>query len=161
VFHVALRAAAGSAAAVPAAPAASEAPAASAAARVLVVDDEDMIQMILKRVLKAHDVTALSSAKEALGLLAGGARFDAILCDLMMPAMNGIDFYRALVQHYPDQASAVIFVTGGAFSKETAAFLDSVPNIQLPKPFDAVKLRATVGAHLQARRGAGRPPGDA
>lgn len=158
VFHVALRAAASSA---PAAPAAPDAPAdaPTRAARILVVDDEEMIRMILCRVLKAHAVTALSSAKEALPLLAGGARFDAILCDLMMPAMNGIEFYHLLVQQYPDQASAVIFVTGGAFSKETAAFLHSVGNIQLPKPFDAVILRATVDAHLQTRQAAGPPPG--
>lgn len=54
----------------------------------------------------------------------------------------------------------MIFLTGGAFSKETAAFLESVPNKQLAKPFDAVKLRADVEAHLLARR-AGRPPGQA
>lgn len=131
------------------------------AARILVVDDEDMIRVILRRVLKAHEVIALSSAKEALALLAGGATFDAIICDLMMPAMNGIEFYQILVQQYPDQASAVMFVTGGAFSREAAAFLDSVPNMQLAKPFDAVKLRASVDAHLQARRAAGRLPGSA
>lgn len=162
VFHVALRAAAGAASTTPE-PASIDTAAAgpARAARVMAVDDEEMIRTILGRVLKAHEVTALSSAKEALALLDDGATFDAILCDLMMPVMNGIEFYQALVRHYPDQASAVIFVTGGAFSRETATFLDSVPNMQLPKPFDAVKLRAAVESHLQARRAAGRLPGTA
>jgi CheY-like chemotaxis protein len=158
VFHVALRPAE-EAAVAPRAAAATELTPLDGA-RVLVIDDEDMIRAILRRVLKAHQVTVLSNAKDALTEIAAGARFDAILCDLMMPAMTGIEFHQLLSQRYPDQAAALMFLTGGAFSKETAAFLDSVPNRQLTKPFDVVKLRADVDEHLLARR-AGRPPGHA
>jgi two-component system, NtrC family, sensor kinase len=160
VFHVALRAAH---APLPAAKhAADQSPAVAqvAKARVLVVDDEDMIGMMLRRVLKAHEVTVLTSAREALTQIANGARFDAILCDLMMPVMNGIDFHRTLNQHHPDQAAALIFLTGGAFNTETAAFLASVSNRQLTKPFDVVKLRAEVDAHLSSRRSAGGSSGN-
>jgi CheY-like chemotaxis protein len=156
VFHVALQAAHQSMPAEANAPTEPPAAAHVAKARVLVVDDEDMIGMMLRRVLKAHDVTVLTSAKDALAQIANGARFDAILCDLMMPAMSGIDFHRALDQQHPDQAAALIFLTGGAFSADTAAFLASVSNRQLTKPFDVVKLRAEVDAHLNARRSARR-----
>jgi hypothetical protein len=54
-----------------------------------------------------------------------------------------------------------MFLTGGAYNKETAAFLDSVPNKQLSKPFDVVTLRADVDRHLLARRSTGRTPGNA
>lgn len=135
--------------------------AATKPARVLVIDDEEMIRLILQRALKAHDVTVTENAGDALAEIARGARFDAILCDLMMPVMTGIEFHQALTQDFPDQAGALIFLTGGAFSAETAAFLGSVPNKQLSKPFDVVKLRAEVEAHLQARRTTGRPPGQA
>lgn len=131
---------------------------AAAAARVLVVDDEEMIHAILRRALKAHRVEALSSARDALAQIRAGAQFDAILCDLMMPDMSGIEFHNVLRREYPDQARAVIFLTGGAFNKETATFLDSVPNVQLPKPFDVIKLRASVDARINARRTPGRPP---
>jgi CheY-like chemotaxis protein len=117
-----------------------------------------MIRTILRRVLKSHEVHVLSDAKDALSVIRNGARFDAILCDLMMPAMTGIEFHDLLRREFPDQAGAVMFLTGGAVSKETAAFLESVPNVQLPKPFDVVKLRASVDAHLNERRAAGRPP---
>ena len=137
-------------------------PARPEGARILVVDDEDMIGMILRRVLKAHDVSVMTNATDALSLIAGGKRYDAILCDVMMPGMTGIDFYRrALRAITPIKWRALMFLTGGAFSKETAAFLDSVPNAQLHKPFDVVKLRDDVDAHLIARRAGSRPPEDA
>src|SRR5262249_41074337 len=69
----------------------------SASARVLVVDDESEIAAALKRFLDGeHDVTAVTSADQALRLLLGGARFDVILCDVLMPGMSGIDLYRQL-----------------------------------------------------------------
>lgn len=158
VFHVAL-------------PRAQSAPAAATAsrqqssdtgrARILVIDDEDMIGMILKRALKGHDVTVMSSAKDALAKLAEGVRYDAILCDLMMPAMTGSEFHAALKEKYPDQARAVMFLTGGAFNAETAAFLASVPNEQLEKPFDIARLKEKINTHLRARAADHRPPGEA
>jgi CheY-like chemotaxis protein/signal transduction histidine kinase len=157
VFHVALQAAQGLSKGAASPIVATVEPAPPQEARVLVIDDEDMIRMILRRVLKAHQVTAVSSAKEALDLLAGGARYDAIVCDLMMPDMTGVEFHQALSRDHADQASAIMFLTGGAFNRETAAFLESVPNKQLSKPFDAVKLRADVDAHLLARRAAPGP----
>lgn len=161
VFHVTLPAAATSAAAAPDHAAAEAAPVTPARARILVVDDEDMIGMILRRIFKAHDVTVLTNGRDALAAIESGRRFDAILCDLMMPRMTGIELHQALAAAYPDQARAILFLTGGAYSKETAAFLDSVPNPQMLKPFDVVKLRAALDTHLNARRSNDRSPGNA
>ena len=156
VFHVALPANEATAPALPAEAADNSAP---DRAKILVVDDEDMIGMILRRMLKVHDVTVLTNGSDALAKIAGGERYDAILCDLMMPGMTGIEFHQALSRDYPDQAAALMFLTGGAFNQETAAFLASVRNQQLIKPFDVVTLRNQVDAHLNARRSNGRPAG--
>jgi CheY-like chemotaxis protein len=159
VFHVVLPPAAAPATSAPSVPEpAAAATPAQARARILVIDDEDMIGIILRRVLKAHDVTVLTSAKDALATIESGARFDAILCDLMMPVMSGIEFHQALSRQFPDQVNALMFLTGGAFTKETAAFLESVPNTQLEKPFDANKLRALVDRQIASRT---RPSGEA
>lgn len=148
VFHVALPRAHTS-------QATAEAPRPQAAdakqSRILVVDDEDMIRMILRRALKGHHVTVMSNAKDALAALGDGQRWDAILCDLMMPGMTGMEFHAALAQHYPDQARAMMFLTGGAFSAEAINFLASVPNEQLEKPFDIARLNEKINAHLRAR----------
>jgi signal transduction histidine kinase len=162
VFHVALPMASQDAAPAPLPTATTPAaPEPVAAARILVVDDEEIIGMMLRRVLKAHQVTVVNNARDALLMITGGGRFDAILCDVMMPVMTGIEFHQILSRDFPEQAGALMFLTGGAFSAETAAFLASVPNTQLTKPFDVVKLRADVDAHLIARRANGRPPGQA
>jgi len=160
VFHVALQPAGPVAAAIPVKAAPVGEGVAGTKARILILDDEEMLGTILRRLLKAHDVTVLTNAREALTLMDRGARFDAILCDVMMPVMTGIEFHRALSERHPDQVAAVIFLTGGAFNKETAAFLDSVANVRIEKPFDAAKLRARVEAHLAERR-ATRPSGEA
>jgi CheY-like chemotaxis protein len=123
-------------------------------ARMLVVDDEEMIGMILRRALKGHDVTVMSSAKDALARISKGDRYDAILCDLMMPGMTGIEFHAALTARFPDQARALMFLTGGAFNRETAAFLAAVPNQRLEKPFNIARLRETINHHLRTRRDA-------
>jgi DNA-binding response OmpR family regulator len=158
VFHVALPRAQP---AMTPAPPAPRPPAADAAkARILVIDDEDMIGMILRRALKAHDITVMSNAKDALAELHAGTRYDAILCDLMMPGMTGVEFHAALTKQFPDQARALMFLTGGAFNKDTAAFLASVPNEQLEKPFDMARLRETINNHLRATTGNRRQPGE-
>jgi PAS domain S-box-containing protein len=110
--------------------------------RVLVVDDEPMVGASLRRILKGHDVTVLSDAREARDLVAAGERYDLILCDLMMPHLSGMDLHATLARTTPDQAERMVFVTGGAFSPNAVAFLDRVPNERIDKPFDHGDIRA-------------------
>ena len=111
-------------------------------ASVLIVDDDATLGKLLHKVLKDHDVTVLSDARDARVRFTDGERFDLILCDLMMPEMTGMDLYAELLRLAPDQAERVVFMTGGAFTRTSRAFLDRVPNERLEKPFDAKNLRA-------------------
>jgi signal transduction histidine kinase len=137
----------------PAAPPGAEArptgaPVASAPGRrgaVLVVDDEPMILKVMTELLTVeHDVTCERTARDALERLGNGERFDAILCDLMMPQMTGMDLYDALLEIAPKQAQAMLFLTGGAFTARARTFLDRVPNATIEKPFDTVALLAKI-----------------
>ena len=113
--------------------------------RVLVIDDEPLILKTLGRVLdKDHDVVLLENAAEALELLRGGARFDVVVCDLMMPEVTGMDLYDALAAEQPATAARMVFVTGGVFSGRAREFLDRISNRRLEKPFDLRLLRAIV-----------------
>jgi CheY-like chemotaxis protein len=126
-------------------PAALEAATAVRRGKVLTVDDEPMILKAVRRTLAGeHDVVTVSRAQEALDLVRGGERYDVILCDLMMPELSGIDFFTELLGFAPDQAKAVIFITGGAFTPRSREFLDGVPNQRVEKPFGPVHLRALV-----------------
>jgi signal transduction histidine kinase len=117
--------------------------------RVLVVDDEPMLCSVIKRILgEAHDVVLTASAAQALARITGGESFDVILSDLMMPDMTGMDLHAALLRAAPDQAERMIFMTGGAFSPEAAAFLGRVSNASLEKPFKPAALRQIVQSRL-------------
>jgi CheY-like chemotaxis protein len=110
-------------------------------ARVLVVDDEVAIGRALQRTLgRHHDVVILTSGKEALARIASGERFDAIIADLMMPEVTGMELHHELSRIAPDQAKSMIFLTGGAFSETAREFLNRVRNPRLEKPFDVTKI---------------------
>src|SRR5262249_30165918 len=81
-------------AAPPPAPAPQTASASPPRRRVLVVDDEAMICRAIEQLLSdSHDVRVAMTGTDALALVASST-FDIILCDVMMPDMNGHELYR-------------------------------------------------------------------
>ena len=114
---------------------------------VLIVDDEVLFAHSLRRLLAAeHDVTIASSGHEALAQIRAGARFDAILCDLMMPEMTGAELHASLGEVAPELTARMIFITGGAFSPASQAFLERVSNQCFEKPCDIGLLRGAIRA---------------
>jgi CheY-like chemotaxis protein len=113
--------------------------------RVLVVDDEVAVGSTLRLVLqREHDVQLATSGEEALRLLAAGTRFHAIVCDLMMPGMTGVDLYETIRSVYPGLEERMVFMTGGALLAKTEDFLARVKNPLLEKPFDVPLVRRTL-----------------
>ncbi|MFO0679467.1 MAG: PAS domain-containing protein [Polyangiaceae bacterium] len=113
--------------------------------RVLVVDDEPLVVSAIRRILsKDHDVVTLYDAKTALAALVRGDSYDAIVCDLMMPNMTGMDFYEAVRKVAPGIERRFVFVTGGAFSTRARTFLDVIPNPTLSKPLSRDVLRDAI-----------------
>src|SRR5262249_1910329 len=91
--------------------------------KLLVVDDEPYICTAIQRLLRReHEVTALTTVREAMALVERGERFDVILSDLMMPEQNGEEFYKELQRVAPEQAQRMIFMTGGAFNPPAQEF---------------------------------------
>jgi signal transduction histidine kinase len=118
--------------------------------RILIVDDERLVANAFSRALRtSHEVVVRNRGREVLDLLEAGERFDAIVCDLMMPEMTGIQLHDAIARLHPDQAAAMIFVSGGAFTSQARAFLDAVPNPRLEKPFKLSALAALVNERLR------------
>jgi PAS domain S-box-containing protein len=129
-----------------------EARPASRRGSVLLIDDDIAIGALLTRALRGeHDVLVLTDAGAALARLSAGERYDVILCDLMMPAMSGAEFFEHVERDHADVASSVIFVTGGALTPAARALLARVPNVLLEKPFNTLSLRSTVNARIQPR----------
>lgn len=148
-FHVTLRSALELEKPTPPEPAMYQRSRAARRGRILVVDDESSILSILSRVIEVeHDCVAVNTASRALELLLGDERFDMIICDLMMPVMNGMELYLKLDLLAPEQAQKLIFLTGGAFTPALRAFLARVPNECIEKPFDVSRLKAVINTRL-------------
>lgn len=120
--------------------------------RVLIVDDDEPLARTLQRMLKSHEVSTVTTVKDALAQIEGGARFDAILCALNLPINTGMEMHATLMKTAPDQARAMIFLTAGTRTSQARAFLAEVPNRSLGKPFEISELRSMINAQL------GRPP---
>lgn len=109
----------------------------ASAHRVLVVEDEDAVAAGLRLLLEQeYQVDVASTGQEALTKLSSGVVFDAVLCDLMMPGMSGIELFRILASTRPGVEEKLVFMTGGAFTAEAEAFLDEIKNPRVEKPFD-------------------------
>jgi PAS domain S-box-containing protein len=112
--------------------------------RVLIIDDEPLLRDTLTRVLTGeHDITTACSGADALDKLAA-ASFDAILCDVMMPGMNGLEVYRRIAEDHPGLERKMVFITGGTFSPEIDDMLAATHNRTLTKPFQIGDVIAAV-----------------
>ncbi|WP_428267898.1 hybrid sensor histidine kinase/response regulator [Haliangium sp.] len=115
--------------------------------RVLVIDDEPAVLRVIRRMLKDYDVTTCLGGQEALDHLLHG-NFDLVLCDLMMPEYTGMDLYERTSTERPDMVERFLFVTGGAFTRQTETFLRKVSKEALGKPFTTAQLRQAVSKRL-------------
>jgi PAS domain S-box-containing protein len=113
--------------------------------RVMLVDDEPQIAHTMERLLRRdYDITIALCGREAIEHISRGTRFDAIVSDVMMPNMTGIELIEEIRRIAPDQADRLIFLSGGAFTAQTRERLDELGAPQLQKPVTAKELRAWV-----------------
>jgi DNA-binding NtrC family response regulator len=117
--------------------------------RVLVIDDEPLITRVLQRGLTRHDVIVACHARDALARIQQGETFDIILCDLLMPDINGIDLHDYLAREHPAIAPRVVFMTGGAFTARAKQFLSRVSNERIDKPFSLAQINRLVERRLE------------
>jgi CheY-like chemotaxis protein len=111
------------------------------------VDDDRSIRMLVRRALRAdHEVFEAASGQEALDIFVRGARYDVVLCDMMMPGMTGKVLYERLQELAPEQCDRVVFICGGALTDDASRFLAQRPTID--KPFRPQELRRAVAALL-------------
>lgn len=118
--------------------------------RVMVLDDEPLVGRSVARILAAeHAVEVFDDPVKALAATRAGSRYDLILSDLLMPGLSGLALLEELERIAPDQAAAVVFLTGGAFSPRTHEFLVRHPERWIPKPVGRDELRALVNRRVR------------
>ena len=114
--------------------------------RVLVVDDDPVIQKLLKVnfEMEGYDVIVASDGLEGLQR-ARRDRPDVVVLDIMMPKMDGLEVVRALKAD-PDTASIpVLLLSAKAQSADLRAGDDAGADDYVTKPFDPLDLLERVG----------------
>ncbi len=113
--------------------------------RVLVIEDDRALATTYRRILSPeHEVFLAFNGREGLECIAAQGPFDAIVCDLMMPELTGMDVHAELMRSAPELAARMVFVTGGAFTPRSRAFVDQITNHWMEKPCSTQDLRAIV-----------------
>jgi two-component system response regulator MprA len=117
-------------------------------ARILVVDDEPAVQNALFRALtlEHYDVTNASDGLQALELL-GGAPYEAIILDIAMPRMDGLEVCKRLREG--GDSTPVLILTARGEVDDRVAGLDAGADDYLIKPFALRELLARVRALLR------------
>jgi PAS domain S-box-containing protein len=112
--------------------------------RIAVVDDEPIASEAARRLLSPPlMVETFNDPRHALEVLSREP-FDAIVCDILMPGLNGIELYRRLCELRPELAERFVFVTAAAFTKVVRDFRATARARWLDKPYSAKALRAAV-----------------
>jgi len=121
------------------------------ASRILVVEDEPTIARLINEVLseEGHHVDAVTDSQEGLSRVARHP-YDAIICDLRMPRLDGPAFYESLRRSGNSITERMLFVTGDTLAKATREFLEPRKLPFLEKPFLVEELKLAVDQLLDS-----------
>jgi response regulator RpfG family c-di-GMP phosphodiesterase/signal transduction histidine kinase len=118
---------------------------------LLVIDDNPEVLKLMKLLLENEfDLTFSTSALEGLALLREQSP-DLVLCDLMMPGMDGQQFCRAVKGDDVLKHTPVILVTARSGSDLMAEGIESGADDYVTKPFSGTELKARIQALLRIR----------
>jgi CheY-like chemotaxis protein len=111
-------------------------------ARVLVVDDEQMVRSFIKQILteSGHIVEECDNGFQALEKLEEFAAYDVILMDVRMPGLSGIELHYEIANRWPDLAARITFITGDISDSATRDYLANHKLAFITKPFTRASL---------------------
>jgi CheY-like chemotaxis protein len=124
--------------------------------RILVVDDEKDILLIIKRTLEkwAYVVDTFYRPEEALGHFQKNIHaYDLILCDIRMPGMSGFEF-ATLVRQLNMNVKLILMT---AFEVDSTTLREALPSVKiddlLKKPFAITEICKIIDRHLAKLNG--------
>lgn len=110
--------------------------------RVLLVDDDEFVLESMRKILvsNGHDAIVVNGGREAMQLLAKDSHFDAVICDVMMPDIDGPALYDFIAETHEHLVPSIVFCTAGVLTQGAKRFL-AQPDIRvLRKPVGATQL---------------------
>ncbi|ACK65632.1 two component transcriptional regulator, LuxR family [Rippkaea orientalis PCC 8801] len=122
--------------------------------RLLLIDDDPNLILLVKDYLEfqGYEVTTAENGREALEILANQVP-DMIICDVMMPEMDGYAFVEKVRQDRRLSWIPVMFLSAKGQSQDRVKGLNTGADVYMVKPFEPEELAAQVESSLsQARR---------
>jgi CheY-like chemotaxis protein len=123
------------------------------AKRLLVVDDDPLVARSVRRLLGGEQhVTLALGGRSALAELREN-RYDVVLCDVVMPEMDGVSLLEAVRAERPEAARRFVFMTGSLFDPQSRQRMQSVSAPCINKPLDITELTLALAQVLDAPDG--------
>lgn len=125
--------------------------------RLLLAEDNELNREIAQELIGGSGavIDCAEDGRQAVDIFAASpaGEYDAILMDIQMPVMNGLDAARAIRRlDRPDAASVpIIAMTANAFVEDVKNSLDAGMNAHISKPLDMEKVFATIEGLLGGR----------
>ncbi|MGB3787535.1 MAG: response regulator [Phormidesmis sp.] len=118
--------------------------------RILIIDDEESIQKVVKLSLKMEASWESLTASSGADGIRQAERYqpDAVLLDVMMPDMDGIATFSALEKNPKTQAIPVILLTAKTKSSEKRLFQEIGVAGVITKPFEPLALASKIAQML-------------
>lgn len=123
--------------------------------RVLVIDQDPFVGRAIARMMRQHETLAVTSGAAALATLATDDRFDAILCNLIMTDMTGVELAAAVSERHHDMRSRIVFMTGPTADAER--FLRRADARWVTKPVRYAQLALRLSEVAAETRATGAP----
>ena len=122
-------------------------------ATILIADDDSVNRKLLRRLLEqdGHAVRAAANGAEALQLFAD-EEIDLVLLDIIMPELDGIEVLERLKATPRGSHVPVIMISAVDETESVVRCIEIGADDFLPKPFNAVILRARINAGLTKKR---------
>ena len=119
-------------------------------ATVLVVDDDPVIQKLLQVNFEMEGYTVITASDGLEGLeTARSAHPDAIVLDVMMPKMDGLEVARALKSDDATKSIPIVLLSAKAQQADLQAGAETGADEYLTKPFDPLELLQRVGSLIE------------
>ena len=115
-------------------------------ARILAIDDEEAILLLIKNALQKEGHTVTCCPKITEQIREQAATYDLILLDVMMPSTDGNTFFREIRQQVD---CPILFLTAKSLEEDVDFGFSIGADDYIKKPFSIVELRARVNAHLR------------
>jgi signal transduction histidine kinase/DNA-binding response OmpR family regulator len=119
---------------------------------VLVAEDNEINQQIVEHLLQRLGMTVkfANNGREAVeAVLTPGQKFDAVIMDVQMPEMDGLEATRLIRRHVDARTLPIIAMTAHAMEQERQMCLDAGMNDHLTKPVDPKNLTRTLGRWIK------------